>query len=116
MVGVAAKKAAKALVAKAGKGAPKKFDTAGKGGDGKAEAPLAKGKGKGGEAVAPLEGARPHFGVESTRSQIMCRTGLKGPGQTHAIKFGGTSGRPKAKALAEAAAWVKAERKRFGIS
>eukprot|EP00969_Alexandrium_andersonii_P211330 9333516-Alexandrium_andersonii.AAC.1 len=36
-------------------------------------------------SACPVDAKKPHFSVERTRGQVMCRTGLKGAGQSHAI-------------------------------
>ena len=46
----------------------------------------------------------PHWGFERSRGQLMCRTGLEGPNQCHAIKFKEVGG--EAKAVRMANAWV----------
>lgn len=50
------------------------------------------------------EVARPYFNVERSRSQVMCRTGLRGPGSSFAIKYdeGG-----EAAAIKKAQKWVR---------
>ena len=50
----------------------------------------------------------PHFSVEWSRSQVMCRTGAPGKGGTHAIKF---EGKKVDEALEQARKWV-AKKKR----
>lgn len=52
---------------------------------------------------------RPHFGVERTREQIICRTGLRGPGSTFRIPFppGG-----EAEAVKQAKLWVKKQERK----
>ena len=49
--------------------------------------------------------AKPTYSVERSRKQVMCRTGLSGPGSTHGIRFG-----PHEKHKTEAAA-IEAARK-----
>lgn len=66
------------------------------------------------EAKAGMGSKPPGWCFEHSRSQIMCRTGVPGPGQNHAIKYGGKSGRTKAQAESEAEAWLKKERVRQG--
>ena len=56
----------------------------------------------------------PRWSYEYSRSQIMCRTGKSGPGQNHAIKFSGNSGKTKTQATIEAEAWLKKELVRQG--
>ncbi len=50
--------------------------------------------------------AKPAMSHEGTRSQYLCRTGLKGPGQSHAIKYGEGHGMTKEEAQASAKEWV----------
>ena len=66
-------------------------------------------------AVAPPSQKRkkPHFSVEWSRSQIMCRTGEHGPGQCHAIQFGkGQACRTVDAAVSKAKLWVEKQGKR----
>lgn len=58
-------------------------------------------------------GGVPHWKPECTRDQMMCRTGLVGPGQSHAIKWEVAGSRAKAAALADA--WVVKKKKEMGI-
>jgi hypothetical protein len=53
----------------------------------------------------------PSFSVEWSRSQIMCRTGRKGPGESFAMPFDENVD----KTLAEARAWVAAKKTDFGM-
>ena len=53
----------------------------------------------------------PHYGIERTRDQVLCRTGLKGPGETKAFTFKASGG--EAKAVANAKIWVAAEMKKL---
>ena len=53
----------------------------------------------------------PSFSVEWSRSQIMCRTGRKGPGESFAMPFDENVD----KTLAEARAWVAAKKKELGM-
>ena len=53
----------------------------------------------------------PHYGIERTRDQVLCRTGLKGPGETKAFTFKASGG--EAKAVAKAKIWVAAETKKL---
>ena len=55
----------------------------------------------------------PHWGHEASREQVMCRTGLKGPGQCHAIKWEIAGGKRKAEQMADE--WVKKQRAKFGL-
>jgi len=61
-------------------------------------------------------GKKPYFAVERSRNQVMCRTGLGGPGSSHKIPYG-----PKEKAKTEAAAvamgkvWVNHQMELRGI-
>ena len=51
---------------------------------------------------------KPHWSVEWSRSQIMCRTGQPGPGQCEAIRFGkGTACRTVDAAVEKARRWVE---------
>ena len=70
---------------------------------GKAKA-KAKGKAKGkAESSDPKNGKAPFWAWERTRGQIMCRTGFKGPGNSHAINIAGN----EKDATKKADAWVK---------
>lgn len=70
---------------------------------GKAKAKAkAKAKGK-----AESSGKAPFWAWERTRGQIMCRTGFKGPGNSHAIKIAGN----EKDAAKKADAWVKEQTK-----
>ncbi len=53
----------------------------------------------------------PFYGIEHTRFQVMCRTGLKGPGQSHKIPFNGN----QANAIRLANEWVRNEWKKRGM-
>ena len=55
----------------------------------------------------------PKWGFENGRQQVMCRTGLPGEGQCHAIKFAVVGGRKAAAALGDK--WLAAEKKKRGI-
>ena len=58
----------------------------------------------------------PHFALESSRSQYMCRTGMKGPGQSYAIPFGPTRAcKTQEAARVAAQKWLQAERKKQGL-
>jgi hypothetical protein len=57
--------------------------------------------------------AKPIWAWEATRCQIMCRTGLAGPGQCHAIKC--KDDKEKKKAVKAADEWVAQQRKKLGI-
>ena len=59
-------------------------------------------------------GTPPSWGYENSRNQIMCRTGIPGPGQSHGIKYDEAGG--KAKAIKLADAWVKAKKLELGFS
>jgi hypothetical protein len=49
----------------------------------------------------------PHFNLERTRLQVMCRTGKGGPGSSFAIKYGvGQAMKTEQQALTRAKAWV----------
>ena len=66
---------------------------------------------KGKTAAEPAPSSQPRkkakFSVEHSRSQIMCRTGLRGPGQSHAIPFGkGTPYKNAEAAKVKAREWV----------
>lgn len=63
--------------------------------------------------VETVLAANPSWGWERTRSQIVCRTGLKGAGQTHTIKYSNKNDSKKAEK--EADAWVVQQRKKFGF-
>lgn len=51
---------------------------------------------------------QPFYCYERSRMQIMCRTGIMGPGQSHAIKYGEGG---EAAAEAKAKKWVQSQRK-----
>ncbi len=52
--------------------------------------------------------AKPSFAVERSRSQVMCRTGLSGTGQTQALKYGlGQAHSNEKAAIAAARVWVQ---------
>jgi hypothetical protein len=55
----------------------------------------------------------PHWGPEDSRFQIMCRTGIEGAGQSHAIKYEIAGG--KANAIKLANQWVAKKTKELGI-
>ena len=57
------------------------------------------------EAAMPTP-PKPFFGVERSRKQVMCRSGLPGPGQCFAIKFGAAG---EAAAVKKAEAWLQRE-------
>ena len=57
--------------------------------------------------------AKPIWAWEATRGQIMCRTGLAGPGQRDAINY--KDDKEKKKAVKAADEWVAQQRKKFGI-
>ena len=63
--------------------------------------------------VETVLAANPTWGWERTRSQIVCRTGLKGTGQTHTIKYHNKNDAKKAEK--EADAWLVVQRKKFGL-
>ena len=52
---------------------------------------------------------KPHWSNERTRNQILCRTGLSGPGQSRAFKYG-SNGKSIGQAIDEAEAWVKSHK------
>ena len=75
---------------------------------------LASGKRIKTEDAAPVaKRVRPCVGNEQSRSQFMCRTGLIGIGQTHAIQYDKKKPNTIAAARAEADKWLKAELKKF---
>ena len=57
--------------------------------------------------------AKPTKGWEHTRSQILCRTGLKGAGQSKAFKFKAGDAASMKKATLQADRWIAAERKKL---
>ena len=58
----------------------------------------------------------PSFSVERSRSQALCRTGLRGPGQSHRIPYGpGLDCPTEAAAVKQAKAWVRAQRVTRGL-
>ena len=60
------------------------------------------------ERKADPKSARPSFAVERTRSQVLCRTGLKGPGNSLAMKYGPSSQyKTENEAREAAAAWMQ---------
>ena len=59
---------------------------------------------------------KPFFGVERTRSQVMCRTGQKGPGTTYAIKWVPTQAcKNEEEATAKAEEWVRKQMVKEGL-
>ena len=59
------------------------------------------------EAVSEKK-TTPHYASERSRKQIMCRTGLKGAGSTHAIKYGtNEKHETEAQAVQAAREWLK---------
>ena len=54
--------------------------------------------------------AKPTWSHEGSRTQYLCRTGVKGPGQSHAIKYGDGI-RTKERARLEAVRWVAEKEK-----
>jgi hypothetical protein len=61
-------------------------------------------------AAAPIV---PYWGYENSRHQIMCRTGILGAGQSHAIKYEVAGG--KAHAVTLANQWVAKKKKELGF-
>ena len=51
--------------------------------------------------------AKPSWSNEHSRSQILCRTGLRGPGQSHNIKYGPLEGITVPEAIEMAKEWIK---------
>ena len=96
--------------AKGGRGAGRGAGAAGRGagaaGRGVAKKPAAATKKAAGVVM-------PFWGYEMSRAQIMCRSGLPGPGQNHGIKFDDVGGPEKAAKLADA--WVKAKKTERGL-
>ena len=60
----------------------------------------------------PAGKGKPHYGIEHTRKQVMCRTGRGGPGSSFAIPYG-TEGLEAAKKKAEK--WLAKELKAQGF-
>ena len=59
------------------------------------------------QKLPPSKAEAPSWSVEHSRMQVMCRTGLGGPGSTKAIKFGpGLQHRSQASAVTAAKAWL----------
>ena len=59
------------------------------------------------DQVVTKPSSKAYFTVERSRSQVMCRTGLGGPGSTHKIKFGaGEMCKSEAEAVSAAKQWV----------
>eukprot|EP00929_Paragymnodinium_shiwhaense_P067963 TRINITY_DN34158_c0_g1_i1.p1 TRINITY_DN34158_c0_g1~~TRINITY_DN34158_c0_g1_i1.p1 ORF type:complete len:586 (-),score=129.69 TRINITY_DN34158_c0_g1_i1:123-1823(-) len=59
-------------------------------------------------AAAGKKASYPSFSMEHTRSQVMCRNGLRGPGSTCAFKWGeGRAHATKSSATKAAKEWVK---------
>lgn len=54
----------------------------------------------------------PHYGIEWSRKQVQCRSGLTGPGQNKALKF---TGGDEKEAVALAEQWVRDKRKERGL-
>ena len=64
----------------------------------------------------PVRFAPPHISVERSRSQVLCRTGRRGKGQSFTLKFGaGQKFMTEDQAYAEAESWLIAERHRTDI-
>ena len=61
-------------------------------------------------AEVSVGGARPSVSIEKSRSQVLYRSGLKGPGQSKVFKY--TDAASKAKALREAKNMAEVESKR----
>ena len=61
----------------------------------------------------PAGKGKPHYGIEHTRKQVMCRTGRGGPGSSFAIPYG-TEGLEAAKKKAEK--WLAKEVKAQGLT
>ena len=60
------------------------------------------------EEASPAKCARPHFHLEKSRGQVLCRSGFKGVGQSVALKYGaGEFYSNVAEALAAAEEWVQ---------
>ena len=77
----------------------------------------AKPKAKAAGAPPASAAARPMWSYEWTRSQIMCRTGLKGPGQNHGIRWGPACDcKTSEDAKKRAEAWLKGELKKRKLS
>ena len=56
------------------------------------------------KASAPKQEKAPYYGIEWSRNQVLCRSGLTGPGQTQAFKFQPGEQEP---AMKKAEAWVR---------
>ena len=69
-----------------------------------------KGKAKQGGGKVDEKMGKAAYTFEDSRKQIMCRTGLGGPGSTYRIQFKESGGRDKAIALADK--WMKKENER----
>ena len=68
---------------------------------------------KEGPTVMSKKAPRPSYSVEWSRSQVLCRTGTPGPGQSMAIKFSDHGGSSD-KAIAVAEKWVAKQLKKLG--
>ena len=59
---------------------------------------------------------KPFFSVERSRDQVMCRTGLGGPGSSLKMPYGkGAKYASEAAAVKVAMVWVEKEKKRQGL-
>ena len=70
----------------------------------------AKAKAKAKEEPLKPKNKRPHYALEQTREQVMCRSGGTGPGSTHRITF--KEAGSKQKAIAMAKVWVQKQLKK----
>ena len=67
-------------------------------------------------AKPPSTAKPPCCSVERSRSQVLCRTGIRGAGQSHSIKYGeGQKYADEDAALIVAREWVIAEKKKRGF-
>ena len=58
----------------------------------------------------------PNYAVERSRSQVLCRTGFRGPGQSVKLGYGkGEAFTSEKRAVAAAKKWVAAERAKQGL-
>ena len=63
------------------------------------------------KTTGPMTKRMPHFAIEWSRKQVLCRTGRKGPGESFPMKFGDGSVDATIK---KARAWVSEKKKELG--
>lgn len=70
-------------------------------------------KGQEAMAVKAKPVRKPFFGHEQSRHQYMCRSGLPGPGQNHAIQYNPKKKGDQDRAKKAAEKWLREEMARF---